>query len=181
MAPSPPEGKSVDSAPQQLTYQQLFRAVGAYLDRMPSCRITLAELSDGFLIRLHHRLHASETQTMHLQRGTLGQLIAHLETLAGDLARETVPAHKPQGLWAMLPNAHQDVFRALGYELDEAGARNVLIDELEEGMLLIYTYPESHEEASWSKRVVVLGLDELETILNTAFERRRREEPQPVA
>lgn len=151
------------------TYQWLLRAVGSYLDEEPSCRISMAEVSDGFIVRIQRALHKMEPQIEHFKRESLEE---QLERLFAS-RKPTAKAHH-QGIWANFPNGHADFFRALGYELDQAKASNIVLDELEDGLVLTYTFPTNEEATSWGKRVVRLGLDEIEAILNAAFERRQK-------
>jgi hypothetical protein len=155
------------------TYQWLLRALGAYLDEEPSCRISLAEVSDGFLVRLQRALHKLDPQVEHFKRETLKEQIDKLTS-----QRKPGPRARHQGVWSSFPNGHQDFFRALGYELDQANARGILIDELEDGIVVTYSYPDTSNGSKWKKRMVVLGLSEIEAILNAAFERRQKPAPQ---
>ncbi len=66
--------------PDLNTCQWLVRAIGTYLDEEPSCRISLAEVSDGFLVRLQRTLHKLEPQVEHFKRETL---LEQLESLRG--------------------------------------------------------------------------------------------------
>lgn len=150
------------------TYQWLLRTLGAYLDEEPSCRISLAEVPDGFLVRQQRHLHKLEPRVDHLKRQTL---VEQMQTLMAH--GRTGHAHH-QGVWTAFPNGHQDFFRALGYELDESRARGILIDELDDGLVLTYNYPDSSDSTVWHKRMVVLGVEEIEAILNAAFERRKK-------
>src|SRR5438270_3011509 len=142
------------------TYQWLLRAVGSYLDEEPSCRISLAEVSDGFIVRIQRALHKMEPQVEHFRRETLEE---QLEKLFSSRKPQGKTHH--QGIWANFPNGHADFFRALGYELDTAKASSILLDELEDGIALTYSYPVGEEGETWSKRMVVLGIDEIEQIL----------------
>ncbi|HEX6506202.1 MAG TPA: hypothetical protein VF221_01090 [Chloroflexota bacterium] len=162
---------SVDSS-RENTYQWLLRALGAYLDEEPSCRISLAEVSDGFLVRLQRALHKLDPQVEHFKRETLKEQLEKLST-----QRKPSSHARHQGVWSSFPNGHQDFFRALGYELDQASARGILIDELEDGIVVTYSYPDTSNGAKWKKRMVVLGLSEIEAILNAAFERRQKPAP----
>ena len=152
---------------REFTYQWLLRSLGAYLDQQPSCRISLAEVSEGFLVRLQRTLHKLEPQVELFARETL---VVQLQTLMQNGAH--APHARHQGIWARFPNGHQDFFRALGYELDHSSARGILVDELEEGLVLTYNYPDPDLPGNWKKRMVVMGVDEIEAILNAAFERR---------
>ncbi|MBV9282182.1 MAG: hypothetical protein JOZ41_19040 [Chloroflexi bacterium] len=152
---------------REQTYQWMLRALGAFLDEEPSCRISLAEVPDGFLVRMQRALHKLEPKVLHFNRSTLvEQLEQQIQQRKALLTR----THH-QGLWAHFPNGHQDFLRALGYELDQASARGILIDELEDGVVVTYSYP-GPETEQWRKRMVVLGISEIEEILNAAFERR---------
>lgn len=152
------------------TYQWLLRALGAHLDQQPSCRISLVELPDGFLVRLQRVLHKFEPEIVRFDRDTLHEQLDQL-----------FAQHKPaartfhQGVWSAFPNGHADFFRALGYELDQESARNVMLDELEDGMVVTYSRPEGD---GWEKRVVLLERSDIESILNAAFERRNRDAGQ---
>jgi len=132
------------------------------------------ELPDGFLLRLYPYtdLNGSEQQVVHFQRETLGtQLKQLLQGRKGRSAR----TFQHRGVWSSFENGHQDLFRSLGYELDEASAQGVLIDELEDGVLLTYRYLDS-AASSWKKRMRVLTREDIQTILDDALERRE----QPV-
>jgi hypothetical protein len=155
------------------TYQWLLRAVGSYLDEEPSCRISIAEVSDGFIVRIQRALHKMDPQVEHFKRETLEEQLEKLFATR----KPTKQAHH-QGIWANFPNGHADFFRALGYELDQAKASNIVLDELEDGLVLTYTYPVDDNATQWQKRMVRLGLDEIEAILNAAFERRKKAQAQ---
>lgn len=151
------------------TYQSLLRALGSSLDEEPSCRITLVETSDGFLVRLQRALHHLDPQIVQFTREELRKKFEDLVRLR----RWPNRAHH-QGIWTTLPNGHQDFFRALGYELDQVHARCILIDEVEDGIVVTYSYPDDKSSGAWGKRLVKLDLKEIEHILNTAFERRKK-------
>lgn len=153
-------------AGREHTYQWLLRSLGAYLDEEPTCRISLAEISDGFLVRLQRSLHKLEPEFDHFKRETL------VEQMQALMSRGHGGHARHQGVWSRFPNGHQDFFRALGYELDVSRARGILIDELDDGLVLTYSYPDASDPTVWNKRMVVLGVEEIETLLNTAFERR---------
>lgn len=150
------------------TYQWLLRGLGAYLDEQPSCRISLAEIPDGFLVRLQRALHKLEPEIVKFDHDSLREQLEQLFETKKHTGRV-----RHQGIWANFPNGHADFFRALGYELDQEKARNVLIDELEDGIVVTYTHPEDN---GWGKRLVFLTVDDIEKILNAAFERRQRQQ-----
>jgi hypothetical protein len=147
------------------TYQSMLRAIGAFLDTQPSYYLAVAEVPDGFLVRTHRSAHAPVPTVLHLTRTALGE---QLEQLRASKPHQRVVQPR---LWSRFPNGHQDFLRALGYELDEASARVILLEELEDGIVLTYCSPQP-ETGVVRKRLVVLGLPEIEAILNAAFERR---------
>ena len=151
------------------TYQWMLRALGAFLDEEPACRLSLAEVPDGFIVRMQRALHKLEPIVLHFKRDTL---MEQLQQIMQDRKPGYMRAPH-QGIWSRFPNGHQDFLRALGYELDDAKASGILIDELEDSIVLTYSYQDS-ADGQWHKRVVVLGIAEIEEILNAAFERRRK-------
>jgi len=173
------ERKKVDSAPTSdatpttTSYQWMLRVLGAYLDEEPSCRISMLEVPDGFVVRLQRALHKLEPEVVHFRRDTLREQLDDL--MQARTTRKTIPRH--QGIWYHFPNGHQDFLRALGFELDEDRACSIFLDELEDGIVLSYTCPEAPGSDTWTKKRVVLGLNEIEAILNAAFERRGKRAP----
>lgn len=151
-------------------YQWMLRTLGAYLDEEPSCRISLTEVPDGFIVRLQRALHKLEPQVLHFKRDSLREQLEQL--MAGK--RHTAQRAHHQGIWSHFPNGHQDFLRALGFELDEASARNIFLDELEDGFVVTYTCPAEKGSQEWTKKMVILGIEEIESILNAAFERRKK-------
>ena len=157
--------------PREKSYQRLLRAVGAYLDKQPTCRISMVELPDGFVVRVHRSMHEVETHDIRFDQQTLTQ---QLEQMEDGRTREDLLPHvkvRHQGIWKKLPTGHQDVLRALGYELDQENARQVTIDELEDGMILTFRSPDTPDGAS-RKYIAVLDLNGLERVVNRAFKRR---------
>lgn len=146
------------------SYEWLLRALGSFLDSSPTCRISLAELPDGFLVRLLHGLDELEPEVMTFDRNALHDQLDRL-----------FQRHKPvfhashRGVWASFPSGHSDFFRALGHELDRSGARDILIDELEDGLIVTYV---REGDGRRSKRALALAPPDIERILNHAFERR---------
>lgn len=151
------------------TYQWMLRALGAHLDEEPSCRITLAEGPDGFLVRLQRHLHKLEPLVYVIRRETLRKQLAEL----GQARKPAGLRARHQGVWALFPNGHQDFFRALGYELDQRRASMILVDELEDGIVVTYRSPDEERPGEWRKEMFVLGPAEIEDVLNAAFERRK--------
>lgn len=146
------------------SYQWLLRALGTYLDEQPSCRISLVEVPGGFLVRFQRSLQTLELEVYRFDSERLQEQLAIL-------FQQRKPATRAlhQGIWSAFPHGHANFFRALGYELDQESARTILIDELEDGIVLTYLRPDNQ---GWRKRMVFLGLEDIEKILGAALERR---------
>jgi hypothetical protein len=149
------------------TYQELLRAVGAVLDGDNAGKITIVEAGDGFVVRRQRFRHTVVDQAVtHLTRETLGRQALKL--------REGRPASRVSrrpGLWSSFMHSHQDFLRSLGYELDSVSARQVVIDELYDGLLLSYLQPMA--EGRTEVRSLALTKGDVELILNEAVRRRR--------
>lgn len=155
------------AAVERPSYQSMLRALGSYLDEEPSCRISVVEVPDGFLVRMQRTVYKLEPRVEHFKRDTLTRYVDQFVRTQ----QPTGVRQRHQGIWAHFPNGHQDFLRALGYELDGSSARNIVIDELEDGLSLTYTQPAP--EGGWETRAAYLSLGDIETVLNDAFNRRR--------
>lgn len=153
---------------EQPSYQSMLRALGSYLDEEPNCRISIVEVPDGFLVRMQRTVYKLEPLVEHFKRDTLVKRVDQFTRTR----QSTSVRQRHQGIWAQFPNGHQDFMRALGYEFDGSQARNIVVDELEDGVNLTYTQPTAEE--GWETRTVFLSIEAIETILNEAFNRRRR-------
>ncbi|MGH2448685.1 MAG: hypothetical protein ACRDFS_08815 [Chloroflexota bacterium] len=149
------------------TYQWLLRALGAYLDEQSSCRISLVEVPEGFVVRLQRNFHQLEPLNYLLRREDLRERLEQLPRSKGP----KMPI-RHQGIWSRFPSGHQDCFRALGFELDDTGARRILLDELEDQLVLSYQTRDEEREGGWRKQMLVLSEQDVETVLNAAFARR---------
>jgi hypothetical protein len=148
-------------------YEHLLRAVGAILDREPSERITLVEVPDGFMLRKQRASNTSiDTVEEHLTRDALKRQLAALRR---ERPRSRRVRHR--GFWARFPQGHQDFFRALGHELDAVSARAIVIDEGDDCLAVTYQrgWP---GEGPGPKQFSILQHEEIECIVNAAFERR---------
>ena len=152
-------------AGHQMTYQWMLRVLGAYLDEAPSCRITLVEQSDGFVIRLQRLLQKVDPVVIQLKHDEIHQ---QLDRLMQE-RKASRPTVRHPGVWARFPNGHQDFFRALGFELDRVSAQAVVIDELPDAVVLTY-----RTESSPQRYLTILAQNHIEYILNSTFERRQQ-------
>ena len=67
---------------------------------------------------------------------------------------------------------HQDFLRALGRELDNLLASNILFEELEEGLLLTYFIQPPENRHMWRKQRAMLDRDDQSMLLKKAVARR---------
>lgn len=153
---------------QESTYQLLLRAVGGYLDQERPCRFRLMEGIHDFALTLERGGQRKELQLIHFDRSTLAE---QAEQLA---QRRRVFETKYRESWALCPTGHQDFLRALGYELDDSRAQCVALDELEDALLVTYSYVDPTEGYGWHKYMAALSTAEMEEILKAAHDRKQR-------
>jgi hypothetical protein len=67
---------------------------------------------------------------------------------------------------------YENLLRALGYELEEAGAYGVLLDELDEGWLVTYQFLSPEHGFALHKHRVVVREEETSQIVQIAMARR---------
>lgn len=101
------------------------------------------------------------------------KLFSHKDLLAQDYGSHH---HKPHLLHkhAAALSPYQDLFRAIGYELVDAGAYSIILDELDDGFLLTYQYYNPESGFMLHKRQIQLKRDDTRLILSVAIGRRSR-------
>jgi len=150
------------------SYQGTLRALGAYLDQEHPGRFTLIEVPDGFFLVVRHAGQSDITQA-HLRPEKLAEQAADL------LRTGKRRANRLTSTWPLASTNHQDFMRALGHELDQEGASGILIDELEDGLLVTYSFLDPSQGYQYQKRTVTLHRDHIERILGAARGRRTEE------
>lgn len=154
-------------AGQQPSYQFYLRTVGAWLDSQEPGRFRIIEGPDSFTVILEHGEEKPQIREVEWSRATLAEQ-------SDKLSRTRTPLGGGfRGTWFLSPTGRQDFLRALGFELDDAGAHGLLVDEFNEGMLVTYSYLDPGQGYQWRKHMVVLGPSEIQEIVNTARGRRR--------
>jgi hypothetical protein len=137
-------------------YQTLLRALGSWLDSQTFSGYTALETGREFTIVTRDGEDGATLSTM---------TFAKLVTLERDLR-----AHRgPSG-------PYQDFLRALGHELDEAVASNILLEEVEDGLLLTYLMLPPDSSLMWKKQHVLLDTDDRSNLLKKAVGRRAQVE-----
>lgn len=155
------------------SYQERLRAIGAYLDEYGVSQVSVIEANGGFLLRAALPPSGERGALLEFAYEDLADRHALLSRRRG---RGVMAAAKPRRLsdrYRALEAMYQDLFRALGWELDDSSAHNLLVDEVGSDFLVTYSARHSSNDSEWSKRSVKLGIPELETMLRDARGRRQ--------
>jgi hypothetical protein len=142
---------------RRMSYQQLLRALGAWLDTNNACNVNLIETSTGFIIR-----YGVGEEPLLLNKYIL--TYAELEHL--EAAMRERRSINPSG-------RHQDFLRALGYEIDEQAGKYMVLDQIEESLFLTYCHRSEGGGLTWVKRARVLSPADQAAVLRRAYARRK--------
>jgi hypothetical protein len=161
-------------AGSKYSYYHMLRALGAWLDEERPKRFTILETVDGFsIVATGNEVGKPELVEVHFDRDTLTEREKRLVERRRILGNPFGSSN--EGNWSLSPTGRQDFLRALGYELDDADASGIILDELDDQMLLTYSYVDPAQGYLFHKRLVNLKGEEIEKILDVARERRKRE------
>jgi hypothetical protein len=145
------------------------------LDEHRPAKFRIIETPPGLSVVLQQGPDAEGLNVLHFSRN---DLLEREQSLIS--ARRPNPAgHEPATLrepWTLGPTGIQDFFHALGYELDQAGAEMLLIDELEEGVFISYSFVDPSMDFTWHKRSITFSAADIDNIVSVARGRRREEE-----
>jgi uncharacterized protein YceH (UPF0502 family) len=152
------------------TYQWRMRALGAFLDTHAANDVTVIETQSGFAVRYYQGHDSGDTLFVLVEAA---QIRAITEALKGRrrTAFDDAPTSRAPG---QVHDRYQDLFRALGWELDDLRARNVMLDEREDGFYVSYLFRDPATGRIKRKRIANLGPVEREAILADAKRRRRQ-------
>jgi hypothetical protein len=153
---------------QEVSYQRLLRALGGYLDQEPPGRFKVIEVLDGFTLVLERGAGKPLLQQVHFERTTLAEQAEQL--VRGRRVFSRTSNHS----WPLCRAGHQDLLRALGYELDDSEAREISMDEFEDGLLVTYSYLDPTQGYSWRKHSVTLRGTDMDEILKAARNRKHK-------
>jgi hypothetical protein len=154
------EEKAAAASARRMSYQQLLRTLGAWLDTNNACNVNLIETSTGFTLR-----YGLGDETLLLQR----YILTHAELEHLEAAMKERRAINPSG-------RYQDFLRALGYEIDAQGGKYMVLDEVDENLFLSFCQPSEGGGLSWVKRARVMNPDDRAAILRRAYARRKPRE-----
>ncbi len=148
-------------------YQWMLRAIGAYLDERAAGDVCVIETPEGFALRFAGEDAEGPLDLVRFDYDAMATYNKLLERRRQEQVRS-------RGLAEGQNHQYQDLFRALGWELDDSDARNVLITEVEDGLLLTFLALRPDSGSQWEKRSANLGETAMQAILRDARSRRRR-------
>jgi hypothetical protein len=122
-----------------VSYQRILRTVGAYLDEYAKSHVSLIETKDGFAVRTDTPGNGSVSDVLEF---AYDDLVSRNSLLTRRRGRGAMAAARPQRRHSgvrSLEAMYQDLFRALGWELDSSSAYNVLVEEVNGNLLVVST------------------------------------------
>ncbi len=153
---------------ERTPYEAFLRVVGRDLDHRRATGVRVVETISGFEIH-----YAVDDQSPEMV--TLAYTFDQLKAKAQGSRIQPLLRHPMGGRRSKKGKpTYQNFFRALGYELEDAGAYLILLDELEDGYLLTYQFYNPDSGFMLHKHRVALQTDEAGEIVNVAGMRRGR-------
>ncbi len=149
------------------TYQTSMRAIGAYLDQHSAINVRVIEVTEGFDVHWLASAADHHLQWVHLPGD---ELRSWGEGLKRKKTHRSFLSHAPT---VTEDTSYENVFRALGFELDALDAYSILVDELEDGFLVTYQFLNPHESYMLRKHMVILRRNEMFQVMSAADARRR--------
>lgn len=151
------------------TYQNRLRLVGRHLDQSDFRASVILEVPGGILVR-SRRPATGEDELLEFPEDTFKTL--HEEAVR---ARGTRGANQLRLKSVIAPTGYEDLLRALGYRLDQAVARAVLIAECQESIFVRGQYVANNSmRTAYTDFNEVLTLEDIDDMLNEAHSRRQR-------
>lgn len=149
---------------ERIPYQQELRLLGAFLDRQRPTRFTVIERIGGFEVLMERLDPGPLREKTVFAHSTLAQQLLPVLGQRGDRVEHD---------WSLGFGSREDFLRALGYELEEADAYMIVLDEVDDAVIATYNSIDPTQGYSWRKRWVRLGREEIDQILKAARARRR--------
>jgi hypothetical protein len=147
-----------------VSYQASLRAIGAWLDDAWATGATVIETPDGWAVRYGFERYSPPALLKQFSDATVKDLHA-----IGQRRRGSGPSTRSSA------GRHEDLFRTVGFELDTAGATNVLIDHIGPDLLVTFEVQNPAQGFSWRKEMLVVGSDHGRGLLRHARQRRAPE------
>lgn len=156
---------SHDRQPHRIRYEHALRIIGRQLDVAPVYGLSVREGPEGFAVH-------SNVGTPQQRQSSLSWEQLHNMAIFDSLGRVLGPrAAGPGAGCPYLPTSHEDMFRALGHELDARKAVHVSIDKGPEGLFLAFVAPD--ETGDYTREDHHYRFADLESLLVQARGRRR--------
>lgn len=161
------KGDTVDL--DRIPYQTMLRIIGRDLDQHRASLVRLLETPSGFAAQFTGNSQDAEVRDLTYS-------YEELNARAKGSKLQPLLRHPTGGAKRLKHGkpTYQDFFRALGYELEDAGAYSILLDELDDGYLLTYQFYNPDSGFMLHKHCAPLLADAAGTIVNVASMRRGR-------
>src|SRR5947209_6500739 len=126
-------------------YQTALRDIGAWLDEAWAAGATLVETPDGWAVRYGFERYSPPMLFKHFSRADLSDLSVH-----GQEQRRRSHSRPDT------ERSRRDLFRTIGFELDNAGATNVLLDHVESDLLVTFEAQNPSQGFNWRKELLLV-------------------------
>jgi hypothetical protein len=158
---------------ENTSYQNRLRAIGVQLDREHQGKLTLLEVPGGFIVRVVRG--RSSGQILEFTLDDFPALLDESQQSRGGPTKTPDPS-------PLFPTGYQDGLRAVGYLLDQAEARSVLIVELSNHLLIAARrIVRSSRTGAFEPFEHYFSPEEMTQLLDEAFKRRRAQPEQRSA
>jgi hypothetical protein len=157
---------------ERIDYESALRVIGRHLDSEPTYNMSLQEGDDGFTVRSQQSKARADTRIIQFTWDRIRDLVVF--HVAGRGCARRQPRHA--GIWENFPNGHEDFFRALGHRLDNEGGTGLQVDEVTEGVSIVYSRPNASGTGEAERSSAVLVYSDIEVMLEAARRRRNRGE-----
>lgn len=151
-------------------YQLTLRAIGAWLDQVKPAYFSIFETPDGFSVVATASRASPSPQEEHFRFGSLAKQHDQLRQYRGKMNEFSEDVDAP-----LFSTGRQDFLHALGFELDDAGAEAIVVDQLDDSVVLSYAYVDPSADFSWHKRMALMNKSDIEMVTRVA--RSRRQQP----
>lgn len=162
----------------RISYEKALRTLGQYLDARDSTMVHVLEAINGFTVRYQER---ADDPASALVSFTKSDLLALDEEARRNRRIIRLLSGRSGKAGHVRGSTYQQMFRALGSQLDAAEAYGLLIDEVEEGFLVTYQHLQSRDGYQSRKQLLILGDDALEIIMTDARARREHRQAGKVS
>jgi hypothetical protein len=145
--------------------QNRLRVIGRYLDRQHLHSISLMEVAGGFIARAC-RVGEAAPIVVEVLDEDFPRMIGEAIAARGEGEHERTVSK-------LLPTGYEDFLRALGYELDQRVAENIVVTEFVSFVTVTGVEPSMNAGvAAYDRFSYALSGEEISKLLDAAFARR---------